>query len=164
MSDTIHNIIHQHEIETLLIDYCRYLDRMELEKLAALFSTDCLVVYGPDPKLTANGRSALEASLSRMWRWRRTSHHLSNVRIWMESEAEARSESYVYAWHEKPDGETAVIYGRYLDRLRRADEGWRISERRMDMNGADGGFKVPIPEAPRQKPPPDWQPPEGLDG
>jgi hypothetical protein len=164
MADAISRLVDQREIENLLIDYCRYLDRMELGKLAALFSEDCRVIYGPDPKLTARGRPGLEASLSRMWRWRRTAHHLTNIRIRFDGDARADSESYVHAWHEGVDGNTAIIYGRYLDRLHRLDEVWKITERRMDMNGCDNGFKVPVPPAPRCMPPSGWSPPQGLDG
>lgn len=151
-------------IHDLLVDYCLHLDRMDLAALAALFTPDCRVIYGPDPHLMAEGATALEASLARMWRWKRTAHHLSNVRIRAEGDDGAHAESYVLAWHERPDGDTATIYGRYLDRLVRTSNGWRISERRMQMNGADAGFRVAIPQAPRHPPPPGWTPPPGLDG
>ncbi len=151
-------------IHDLLVDYCLHLDRMDLGALSGLFTADCLVVYGPDPQLTANGAKALEASLARMWRWNRTAHHLSNLRITPEGADTALAESYVMAWHERPDGSTATIYGRYLDRLSRTSDGWRISERRMEMNGSDTGFRVAIPQAPRHPPPAGWAPPPGLDG
>jgi 3-phenylpropionate/cinnamic acid dioxygenase small subunit len=151
-------------IGDLLIDYCRHLDRMDLAALAGLFTADCQVTYGPDPKLSASGRTALEASLARMWRWSRTAHHLSNLRIWPGAEGTALAESYVHAWHERPDGATATIFGRYLDKLVRTPQGWRIEERRMEMNGADAGFRVAIPQAPRHAPPAGWVAPAGLDG
>lgn len=151
-------------IHDLLVDYCRHLDRMDLASLARLFTPDCVVIYGPDPNLTAHGAKALEASLARMWRWTRTAHHLSNVRIWSGGSDSARSESCVTAWHERPDGSTATVYGRYLDRLVRTPHGWCIAERRMEMNGADAGFRVAIPQAPRHPPPQGWTAPAGLDG
>lgn len=163
MADTLQRLADRREIEDLLIAYCRHLDRMDLDKLAALFTDDCTVRFGPDRRLIAEGRAALEASMARLWRWQRTAHHLSNVALGFESRDSAHSESYVIAWHEAPDGRTATLYGRYLDRLRRTSDGWRIAERTMDMNGADAGFTVPIPQAPRRPPPPGWTPPEGLD-
>ena len=163
MGDPLQEILDRTAIEAVLIDYCRHLDRMDLGDLASLFTDDCRVVYGPDPRLATDGRAALEASLSRMWRWRRTAHHLSNVRVFFDGPDEARSESYVLAWHERPDGETATLFGRYIDLLVRTAEGWRIAERRMDMNGADSGFRLPMPQAPRRAPPSGWRPPEGLD-
>lgn len=155
-------LAHQ-DITDVLVAYCCHLDRMDLGALATLFTEDCAVVYGEDPALAAHGRSHLEQSLARMWRWKRTAHHLANVRITFAGPNSAESESYVHAWHETPDGRTATIFGRYLDTLVRTPEGWRISRRQMDMNGADQDFRVPIPQAPRAAPPPGWQPPPGLD-
>lgn len=150
-------------IHDLLVDYCRHLDRMDLSALAGLFTADCLVVYGLGPNSTAQGARALEESLARMWRWSRTAHHLSNVRIWSSGADSARSESCVMAWHERSDRTTATVYGRYLDSLVRTLEGWRIAVRRMEMNGADAGFRVAIPQAPRRPPPEGWATPTGLD-
>jgi hypothetical protein len=99
-----------------------------------------------------------------MWRWRRTAHHLSNVRVWFDGAEAARAESYVHAWHEAQDGATAEIFGLYKDMLIRTGTGWRIARREMAMNGAQGAFRVPVPQADRAQPPPDWTPPEGLDG
>ena len=152
------------EIEEVLIDYCRFLDRMDLDALGDLFSEDCEVSFGPDPRLRAKGRKDLIGSMTRMWRWRRTAHHLSNVRVWFEGAEAARAESYVHAWHEAQDGKTAEIFGLYKDMLIRTGTGWRIRRREMAMNGAQGAFRVPIPQADRAEPPPDWTPPEGLDG
>jgi ketosteroid isomerase-like protein len=151
------------KIEDVLVDYCRALDRMDLGALADLFTEDCEVDFGPDLRLRAAGRDDLRRSMARMWRWRRTAHHLSNVRIWLDGEDAARAESYVHAWHEGQDGTTAEIYGIYRDRLTRAQGIWRIERREMTMNGAQGAFRVPIPQADRATPPPDWTPPEGLD-
>ena len=150
-------------IEDVLVDYCRALDRMDLEALAALFAEDCEVTFGPDPLLKASGREELRRSMTRMWRWRRTAHHLSNVRIWFDGADAARAESYVHAWHEAEDRGTAEVFGIYLDELVRSHDGWRIKRREMAMNGAQGAFRVRIPKADRNKPPPDWTPPEGLD-
>jgi len=164
VADTRPGFADRRDIEELLVDYCRHLDRMDLPALAGLFTPGCRVIYGPDPRLTAEGPAALEASLARMWRWTRTAHSLSNVRVWLDTNDTARSESYVHAWHERPDGSTATVFGRYLDQLQRTPQGWRINERRMDMNGADAGFQVAIPRAPRHAPPDGWMPPAGLDG
>lgn len=161
--DAVARLLAEREIEAVLVDYCRHLDAMDLPWLAALFTEDAHVVYGPDPRLEAKGREEIEASLARMWRWRRTAHHLSNVRVWIDSADTARAESAVWAWHEAADGSEASVYGVYHDRFVR-DGGWRIAERRMEMRGASGGFRVPITPAWRAPPPEGWAPPEGLDG
>lgn len=152
-------LVDRQAIHDLLLDYCLYLDRMELDALAALFTADCEVVYGDDPRLRSRGAAALATSLERMWRWARTSHHLSNVRIAFEASDSAAVTSYVLAWHERPDGSTATIYGQYRDRVVRTDAGWRIADRQMLMNGCDAGFTVPITPLERRGPPAGWEAP-----
>lgn len=155
--DHLHDRFAIHE---LLADYCRFLDTMELDALAALFTPDCEVVYGDGPELHSRGSEALAASLQRMWRWARSSHHLSNVHITFDGEDSADVLSYVLAWHERPDGSTATIYGQYRDRVQRTALGWQIARRHMLMNGCDAGFTVPITPLDRRPAPPDWVPPD----
>lgn len=153
-------LLDRHAIHDLLVDYCFYLDSMNLPALAALFTVDCEVIYGADPRLGSQGAAALEDSLERMWRWARTSHHLSNVRLVFPGPDTVDSTSYVLAWHERLDGSSATIYGQYNDRIIRTTAGWRIAERRMFMHGSDGGFAVPIAPLQRRPAPPGWEPPD----
>ena len=160
MSDrSLHRLVERRAITEVLIAYCTALDRMDLPRLAALFTEDCKVDYGPEEWLQSRGRGALEKSLARMWRWSRTSHHLSNVQIDFRDDAEAFVQSYVHAWHEGSDGSSATILGQYHDRFVREDARWRIAERRMVMNGCDAGFRVNINPFERLPPPADWKPP-----
>jgi hypothetical protein len=130
--------------------------------LGRLFTPDARVIYGPDPRLDRRGRDALVASLARMWRWKRTAHHLANVRVWVEGDTATRRKRRPRL--ARGGGRTdAEIFGLYHDRLVRAGDGWLIAERRMEMQGSRGGFRVPIPPAHRAPPPPGWTPPEGLD-
>ena len=156
-------LVHRQAIEDRLIDYCLHLDAMDLDALVQNFTEDCQVTYGPDPRLEAHGREALKTSLARMWRWRRTAHHLSNLRVWFNGPDRASAESAVWAWHEAQDGSQAEIYGIYRDSLIHSEDGWLIHQRNMSMRGASETFRVPIPQAHRQPPPPGWTPPEGLD-
>jgi len=153
-------LVDRQQIEQVLIAYCTTLDRMDLDALSALFTDDCEVDFGRNAALRSHGREALSKSLERMWRWTRTSHHLSNVSITFEGTAEARATSYVFAWHERSDGTSATIMGQYLDRLVRSGNRWLISERRMVMNGSDAGFTVPIHAFERHPPPPGWTAPD----
>ncbi len=153
-------LLDRQAISDLLITYCRALDRMDLAALAALFTVDCNVDYGPDARLKSHGSAALEKSLQRMWRWSRTSHHLSNIQIHFEGRDEAKAISYVFAWHERSDGSSATILGQYHDRLRRQGDGWRIAERIMLMNGCDAGFKVDIHRFKRKAAPAGWVAPD----
>ncbi len=164
MSDErIQQLLDRQEIAELLIEYCRALDLMDLEALARVFTEDCFVEYGPEDRLRSRGSAGVAKSLERMWRWARTSHHLSNVQVTFAGRDRAVSTSYVWAWHERPDGSTAGVWGQYHDRLVRTSGGWRIAERRMLMNGSDSGFKVNLHRVQRAPPPADWVAPN-IDG
>ena len=160
----LRRLVERQAITDILIEYCTALDRMDLGRLASLFTEDCVAEYGPEEWLRSRGRKALEQSLARMWRWSRTSHHLSNVQIDFRDDDEAFVRSYVHAWHEGSDGSSATILGQYHDRFVRGDEGWRIAERRMVMNGSDAGFKVNINPFERIPPPAGWKAPESAGG
>lgn len=131
-------------IAELIHEYCRALDAMDLDRLAALFTEHCVVDYGPGPGMRSEGRAALRADLERMWRWARTSHHSSGVQVRFDRDGHASATSYVLAWHERPDGTTATMMGQYHDELVRGAHGWRISRRRQVLTGNDAGFTVAI--------------------
>lgn len=133
-------------IADVLSSYCTLLDAMDLDGLAALFTPDCIVDYGPEARLQSSGADGLRRDLARMWRWARTSHHLSNVLVTLDPGGDwAHASSYVLAWHERSDGSTATMMGRYEDRLVRGpDNRWRIASRRQLLTGNDAGFDVNI--------------------
>lgn len=160
MKDSVTTLLDEREITSLLIEYCRALDCMDLEAISKVFSDDCVVQFGPDERLNSHGPQGVAKSLERMWRWARTSHHLSNVSIRFYGEDRASSISYVLAWHERSDKTTATIYGQYHDDLRREKVGWRITKRVMYMNGSDSGFTVNIHPFKRKAAPADWIPPD----
>lgn len=143
-------------ISDVLTAYCEALDRMDLSAVAALFTPDCVVDYGTTDWLKSEGTVALERDLARLWRFRRTAHLLSNIRIELQGADTATASSYVHAWHERENGETSTILGRYDDQLVRTGDGWRIHRRRMSMLGSDTGFRVPIHPAERKPTPDGW--------
>ena len=149
----------ERKISGLLVEYCRALDCMDLQAISDIFSDDCIVEFGPDDRLNSRGRYEVAKSLERMWRWARTSHHLSNIQIQFEGADRAFSTCYVLAWHERADKTTATIYGQYHDELIRESVGWRISKRTMYMNGSDSGFTVNIHPFERSVSPKGWTPP-----
>jgi 3-phenylpropionate/cinnamic acid dioxygenase small subunit len=132
-------------VAEVLIAYCTHLDRMDLDALACLFTEDCDVDYGPEPRLQSHGSEGLRRDLARMWRWARTSHHLSNIVVNLAPDGlHAHASSYVIAWHERPDGSTATMMGQYHDELVNQGGHWRIARRRQVLNGNDAGFDVNI--------------------
>lgn len=144
MTEALRQLLDRQEITDLLHEYCRTLDLMDLQALAAVFTEDCLVDYGPEERLQSHGAAGVARDLRRMWRWSRTSHHLSNVQITFEDEDHANGISYLIAWHERPDGSTGTLWGQYHDQFVRTAAGWRIARRRLLMNGNDRGFDVNI--------------------
>lgn len=161
MSDKAsHRLQDEREITAVLTEYCYALDCMDLLRLSALFTDDCVVDYGPDERLQSRGAAALAKSLERMWRWSRTSHHLSNVLVEFDGDDAANVRSYVHAWHERPDGSNATILGQYHDRFLRSGGLWHIETRRMLMNGCDAGFTVNINRLERKSAPVGWIAPD----
>ena len=144
------------EISFLLHEYCRTLDAMDLDTLAAIFTDDCIVEYGPEDRLQSHGRAAIRQGLERLWRWKRTSHHLSNIQIRFTGADQANAVSYIIAWHERPDGRTGTIWGQYHDTFLRTPAGWRLGRRRQMMNGNDAGFTVNVFPSERRQPPAGW--------
>lgn len=142
--DAVVELRDRQQITELIYEYCRALDAMDLDALVALFTEDCVVDYGPEPRLQSVGSAQLRVDLSRMWRWARTSHHSSNVQVTFPSRETATACSYVLAWHERPDGTTATMMGLYHDELVRQHGGWRIARRRQVLTGNDAGFTVGI--------------------
>jgi hypothetical protein len=62
MSDEQEQQADRQAIHDVLVDYCRLLDGMELDELAALFTVDCRIDFGPDTRLNSRGRAALARS------------------------------------------------------------------------------------------------------
>ena len=54
------------EIAFLLHEYCRILDAMDLDTLAAIFTDDCVVEYGPEERLQSRGKAAVRQGLERL--------------------------------------------------------------------------------------------------
>lgn len=136
-------------ITRLLHRYCAMLDRMDLEVVPELFTEDCVVVYGPEERMQSRGAASLASSLRRLWRFARTSHHLSNVEIDFDGPDAARGRSYVLAWHQEPEGSSRTLYAQYHDRFVRTPAGWRIAERRQLTNGSDVPWDLALAEAER---------------
>lgn len=124
-------------IADLIHAYCDHFDRNEVEAVAALFTEDATIDYGPETA-TIVGASGLAATIAIGLErtFAATSHHVSNIRIFFDTPDAARAVSYLYAWHRyvdgTPDGE---LWGRYRHRFERTEAGWRISELVLEAAG-----------------------------
>lgn len=130
-------------VTDVLHAYAFHVDRFEPEKVAALFTVDCAVDYGPGLGPMTHGRDALQERLTNglLARLSATAHHVSNIRLRQASTDEVMSIAYVHAWHRFPAWDArpdATIWGQYHDRLVRSSQGWLIAERTLLVSGHDG--------------------------
>ena len=136
-TDILRELADRQAITDLIHAYCFHFDNNEPEAVAALFTDDATVDYGPEsaaivgsPAIATTIAVGLERTFAA------TSHHASNIQITFEGPDQARSVTYLYAWHRyvdgSPDGE---LWGRYRHRFTRTGAGWRISELLLQAAG-----------------------------
>ncbi|NMN97521.1 nuclear transport factor 2 family protein [Antrihabitans stalactiti] len=137
------------KIERVLFDYAYYLDMNLPDDLAALFTEDCYVAYGPN--FGADGRKAYRETLDGIGTFfTATSHHVSNVVVdFSDDLRSAKVRSVLYAWHRytkegKADG---YFFGQYHDEFVFDDtSGWLFTRRELRASGVtDFHVKKQIP-------------------
>jgi ketosteroid isomerase-like protein len=137
LADVARELADRQAITDLIVAYCFHFDNNEPEVVAALFTDDATVDYGPESE-TIVGSAAIATTIAVGLErtFAATSHHVSNIQITFEEASRARSVTYLYAWHRyvdgSPDGE---LWGRYRHRFVRTEAGWRISELRLEAAG-----------------------------
>jgi ketosteroid isomerase-like protein len=125
------------EVTDLFYAYAWHFDRNEPAELAALFTDDATVDYGPDRPVLV-GREQIEERVARGLRevFAATSHHISNVRVHVDGDI-AKGVAYLYAWHRYHSGEPdGHLWAQYHDEFRRTADGWRISSLRLLSAGS----------------------------
>jgi len=133
----VHELADRQAIADLIHAYCLHFDNNEPEAVAALFTDDAVVDYGPEATTIVGAdviATTIAVGLAKTFL--ATSHHVSNIQITFEGTDRARSVSYLYAWHRyvdgSPDGE---LWGRYRHSFVRTDAGWRISGLLLEAAG-----------------------------
>lgn len=118
------------EITQVLNAYAFHFDRNEPELVAALFTEDGLIDYGPEmPPIRGGDAVAPRISAGLNEIFEATSHHISNVAIEFDGADSADAVAYVYAWHRYRDGSPdGHLWAQYHTHLRRTYDGWRIAE------------------------------------
>ncbi len=109
-----------------------------------IFTPDVDIRTSPGPNnLTAKGpdewvdvvKNALES-------YKATQHLIGTQLVEIDGDS-ASMESYLSAWHQRPDGSVWVYLGTYIDKVRRTDTGWQI----YDMELAQTiGYELPPQE------------------
>lgn len=113
----------------LLHAYAWHFDRAEAEAVAALFTEDAVIDYGPEVE-PIHGRAAVAPRIALGLRevFAATSHHVSNVAVTADGASGAWLTAYVHAWHRcvggAPDG---WLWGQYRCRAARVDGTWRLA-------------------------------------
>ena len=127
-SAALQHLLDRESIAGLIHGYCYHFDRNEPDDLAALFTPDAVVDYGPEtadligtPAIRAAVGSGLATTFAA------SSHHVSNIEIRFGSANAASSICYLYAWHRyhsgAPDGE---LWAQYHHDFVRGADGWKI--------------------------------------
>jgi len=143
-------MLHEREIRTVLLRYCRGVDRLDRALVRSCFHDDAVDSHG-------NFEGDVESLLDWMWgvlsKFDSSMHFVGNMLIEVEGEL-ARAETYGIAFHRgdpaKPH-RNLVNGFRYVDRFERRDEAWRIARRTVVTEWT----RVDVPE--------NWWPtPEGI--
>jgi hypothetical protein len=127
-SADVRELLDKQAIHELLLRYCRGVDRRDRALLQASFTSDAVADYG-----VANwsGPEIADGILSASQLLRNTQHLLGNVLVDVEGDR-AYSESYFVVTatiDHRGMPFTRVRAGRYVDRIERARDGWRIAHR-----------------------------------
>jgi uncharacterized protein (TIGR02246 family) len=145
----LRQLLDRQAITAVMAAYARWADLNQPEQQAAVFTEDGRVRYHPGDWIA--GRAALTEKLrAALAGYSKTSHHLSNVEIDFEGPDSAIAESAVIAWHRRHDGSEWTLYGRYVDRWTRTEQGWRLAERELRAAGSvgrDDGQLLPLGRA-----------------
>ncbi len=132
------DIVARQEITDVLHAYCRGVDTIDVATVAALFTPDCSVDYGPGLGAPTRGSAALAERLATgLQRFAATSHHVSNIEILLgDDRASATTNTSLIAWHRYPDDRPdAILYARYHDRFVNNGERWLIADRILRVAG-----------------------------
>lgn len=139
----------------LLGRYARAADRLDRALLADLFTPDAHIDMGA---IFAGGPEAFaDVVIGFMGSMAATRHELSTINAVSHGPDAAAYEAYVRAWHriDTPEGATRelVVLGRYIGRLARTAQGWRIAQhaeiidwgddRPADLAWFDGNTELP---------------------
>ncbi|WP_176847066.1 nuclear transport factor 2 family protein [Roseicitreum antarcticum] len=137
-SDRLQHLLDKSDIADVIHAYCFHFNRNEPDAVAALFTADAIVDYGPEfPAM--QGIETIAPAIARGLHdtFAATSHHVSNIVVTFEDADQANSICYLYAWHryqaDVPDSE---LWAQYHHRFHRTAGGWKIAELTLRAAGA----------------------------
>lgn len=157
MSQAAGRLIAQDQIRNALARHGRGVDRADAGLIASAYHPDATVDYG----FFTGDASMLATTLAQAMADAPPTLHSTATPLIRQSGDRAVSEAYVVA-HAGAPGVQRLIFGRYLDRLERREQDWRITRRRYVMDGNVNRADASIPPAP--SPTPDHFVPNGGKG
>src|SRR5712691_8063634 len=96
--DALQQLGDRQAITDLIHAYCFHFDNNEPDAVAALFTGDATVDYGPEsPTIVGSAAIGTTIAVGLERTFAATSHHVSNIRIIFEGPDRARSVTYLYA-------------------------------------------------------------------
>jgi ketosteroid isomerase-like protein len=129
-------------ITDVLALYCDGLDAYDVDAVVDLFTTDCVMDFGAGRGGALHGRAAVRARLAGgQAGFRRTHHHLGQVRLTEAGDGRVHAVSSCSAGHEMHDGTHWRVGLRYHDVLVHGPVAgtWRIAERRIEASLVENG-------------------------
>ncbi len=128
MEKAVQELLDIHAIQQLMVRYADRIDANDPEGAAACYTEDGIGEYWG----TFQGRKEISEVLSVILSlFSTTSHHLTNTSIKLEGD-QATAMSYVYAFHRMINTDEPLHYwGRWVDQLKRTDEGWLLARREV---------------------------------
>ncbi|MEM1021854.1 MAG: nuclear transport factor 2 family protein [Sphingomonadales bacterium] len=121
------------------------IDRQNVDVLKSAYWEDATVDYGMFKGAAMEFCDFLMPGLAA---FKITQHSLSNILIEMRGDSEAKVETYVRAYHHSIGEDNGaidmVVGGRYLDRMEKRGDSWRIAHRTyvMDWNTNGPGTAI----------------------
>lgn len=137
-------------IQDVIVRYFMGIDAADHEQVRSCFTDDVRAAY--DERASVNGIDALMGSFKTFknkasGEWKATSHFMGSLGFRLQRAHVAETEAYAIAFLVTPgkDGDRVVMRSlRYLDRLRKTNDGWRICDRVQTL---DWSCEVPATHA-----------------
>ena len=141
--DRLHDALDEHAVVEVAVRYCWALDEHRWERLDDVFMPDATARLGVDTLL--EGRDAIvdrvRTALSPL---DDSQHIVSTHQVTIDGD-DATHRCYLHAQHIRraaAGGPHYVVAGRYVDRLVRAEVGWRIAHRDLIVMWTSGNLAV----------------------
>lgn len=138
------------EITELMNRYAEMVDQRDWALMDRVFALEATIDYTSTGGQKGPFRETLAWLDRALERWPINLHNITNLTIELDGDV-ARTRCYFHApmGRELPDGTQHIITnaGRYLDKVVRTADGWRIVERICDQTLMDGslpdGYEIP---------------------